>query len=544
MAPHADLIILGGSVVTVDDARPEAEALAVRGGRIAAVGDEADIRALAGPGTEIVDLAGGCLLPGFVEAHSHPISLALSQDGPVRDIRPATVPDADAVLAAIRRAVADAEAADDGTGAYLYGWDGLLQKGLEEPTRDWLDSLSPARPLVILTNSGHAAYANTAALAAAGITRDTPDPAGGHFARDDAGEPTGKAYEGAAIGMLAGPVLKRMADIAGPTLKATLAGLNRVGITTVSDMAFHAARRPFLDALAAGGELTARLRLYEVSDARLASEVPLANGDDMVRQVGIKTWVDGSPWNGNIATSFPYLDTHATRAVLGLPCDHRGGTNYDKDAYRAIAAAYFAQGWQLACHAQGDISIDLVLDVWEELLAAADPDDGRARRLRLEHCGAMTPAQYTRAGRLGITCSLFAAHIRYWGEVLVDDLFGAPAETWVAARSAVDAGVRISLHNDSPVTPADPLGNIATAVTRRTRAGRVLAPEQHLTVDEALRAQTLDAAWQLHADDIIGSLTPGKYADLVILSEDPRRVAPEDIAEIEIRATYLEGRRV
>ncbi|MEU8138767.1 amidohydrolase [Streptodolium elevatio] len=531
----ADVVFLGGSVVTIDDARPQAEALAVRDGRIAAVGDAADVRALVGPGTEVVDLAGGCLLPGFVEAHGHPVSLGFGTDGPIRDIRPTTVRTAEGVMAAIREAVATA---DPEHGAYLFGWDGLLQKGLVEPTRAWLDTLSPDRPLAVITNSAHAVYANSAALRASGITRDTPDPVGAHFVRDADGEPTGKGLEGGALAAIVGSALARRPP--GPdTLRTNLAELNGVGVTTVGELAFHASRRPMIDALRAEGGLTARLRLYEASDPTLSTAVPLLNGDDMVRQVGIKTWADGSPWNGNIATSFPYLDTHATRVVLGLPCSHHGETNYDREAYRAIAEAYFAEGWQLACHAQGDVTTDMVLDVWEELLA--QHPDMTDRRLRLEHCGAMTREQYDRAARLGVTCSLFMAHVRYWGEVLVDDLFGPRGEEWVAARSALGAGVRISLHNDGTVTPPDPLGNVRTAVTRRTESGRVLATHETITVEQALRAQTLDAAWQLHADDVIGSLTPGKYADLVVLSADPRDTAPEAIGDIAVRATYLEG---
>ncbi|WP_436771428.1 amidohydrolase [Yinghuangia sp. YIM S09857] len=534
---EADLVFLGGSVVTVDAARPEAEALAVRDGRITAVGDAHDVRPMVGPRTEVVDLAGGCLLPGFVEAHGHPVSLGFGTGSPLRDIRPTTVRTADGVMAVLREAVA----AEPEHGAYLFGWDGLLQKGLAEPTRAWLDELAPDRPLAVVTNSAHAVYANSEALRRAGITRDTPDPVGAHFVRDAEGEPTGKGLEGGALAAVIGPALARRPS--GPeTLRANLADLNRVGVTTVGELAFHASRRPMLDALRDEGGLTARLRLYEASGAALSTDVPLRNGDDMVRQVGIKTWADGSPWNGNIATSFPYLDTHATRVVLGLPCSHHGGTNYDREAYRAIAEAYFVQGWQLACHTQGDVTTDMVLDVWEELLTRHP--DMTDRRLRLEHCGAMTPQQYGRAARLGVTCSLFMAHVRYWGEVLVDDLFGPRGAEWVAARSALDAGVRISLHNDGTVTPPDPLGNIMTAVTRRTESGRTLAPQEAITVEQALRAQTLDAAWQMHADDVIGSLTPGKYADLVVLSADPRRVAPEEIGGIDVRATYLAGTRV
>ena len=166
-------------------------------------------------------------------------------------------------------------------------------------------------------------------------------------------------------------------------------------------------------------------------------------------------------------------------------------------------------------------------------------------RLRLEHVGAITDEQLKRAHGLGVTCSIFVDQIHYWGDVIVDGLFGPErGNRWMPAGSAVATGMRISLHNDPPVTPEEPLRNISVAVTRKSPSGRVLGPEERLTVEQAIRAQTIDAAWQLFSDDIIGSLEVGKYADLVVLSADPRTVPPEQIAELEVRATFLAGRQV
>ncbi|MFC7448855.1 amidohydrolase [Rhodococcus daqingensis] len=226
--------------------------------------------------------------------------------------------------------------------------------------------------------------------------------------------------------------------------------------------------------------------------------------------------------------------------MIGLGRDHRGEANYTAGQLSAIVDAYFPLGWQMACHVLGDVGVDSILDVYEAALTEHPRAD---HRLRLEHCGAMTAAQFQRAARLGVTCSLLIDHLDYWGDVLVDGLFGEEIGShWMRARSAIDAGVRISLHNDSPVTPVEPLRNISVAATRTSRTGRVLAPEERVTVDEALRAQTIWAAHQLFADDIIGTLTPGKYADLVLLSADPRAVDPAAIADLTVEATYLAGR--
>lgn len=248
--------------------------------------------------------------------------------------------------------------------------------------------------------------------------------------------------------------------------------------------------------------------------------------------MGVKLWADGSPWIGNVATSFPYLDSEATRA-LGLgPC-HHGDMNYEPAELAGLVDAFAASGWQLAVHVHGDVAVDAVLDALERTGTA---------RPRLEHCGAMRPDQFRRAAALGATVSLFVAHLHHWGDVLVDDLFGPElGGRWMAARSALDAGLRISLHNDGTVTPPDPLGSVRTAVTRRTGgSGRVLAPEERITVDEALRAVTADAAWQLGLDDV-GRLEVGAPADLVVLSADPRRVPPDDLAGVEVVATSLAG---
>ncbi|WP_396912632.1 amidohydrolase, partial [Mycolicibacterium sp.] len=311
------------------------------------------------------------------------------------------------------------------------------------------------------------------------------------------------------------------------------------GLTTCSEMAFDPMFRPLLAQL--HDQLTVRLRTYEMSTPALHTDASPAEGDDMVRQVGIKIWVDGSPWVGNIDLTFPYLDTDATRTIGVVPgsCGH---ANYTKEQLAEIVGTFFPKGWQLACHVHGDAGVDTILDVYEEALRAHPRED---HRLRLEHVGAITPEQLRRAHGLGVTCSLFVDHLHYWGDVLVDGLFGPEhGERWMPAGSAVATGMRISLHNDPPVTPEEPLRNISVAVTRTAPSGRVLAPQERLTVEQGIRAQTIDAAWQLFADNVIGSLEVGKYADLVVVSGDPRQTAPESIADLEVKATFLAGRQV
>ena len=262
----------------------------------------------------------------------------------------------------------------------------------------------------------------------------------------------------------------------------------------------------------------------------------------MVKQVGIKIWVDGSPWIGNIDLTFPYLDTAATRTI-GVTPGSCGHANYTREQLTEIVAAYFPLGWQMACHVQGDAGVDTILDVYEQALRDHPRDD---HRLRLEHVGAISDEQLQRAH----APRRDVQHLRR-----PDPLLGRHS-----GRRAVRAGARFAVdacrvgrrHRDADLAAQRSARHARGAAAQhqrrrhphRARAAGCSAPEQRLTVEQAIRAQTLDAAWQLFADDVAGSLEVGKYADLVVLSADPRAVPPEDIADLDVRATYLAGRRV
>ncbi|MEW2358310.1 amidohydrolase [Spirillospora sp. NPDC029432] len=536
-----DLIFTGGPIVTVAPGDPEAEALAVTGGVITAVGRTADVMPLRTRWTRVADLAGRALLPGFVEPHGHPVSVALCLAPPSVDVRPFTVPTAAEVVDRTRAAL---DAAAPGEPLMFYGIDVLLQNGLERPTKDRLDAIAPRNPVVVLSNSGHSAWGNSAMLALAGITRDTPAPPGSEIVLGPDGEPTGEVRETPAVVRMTSPVAEAARSTILDRLRWSYARHAAAGLTTVAELGFNPAFDPALAALAAEPGCPIRVRAYEVGTPENAADPahlapPRPSADAAYARIGMKVWADGTPWHGDIATTFPYLDTDATRR-LGLgPC-HQGGMNHPPERLAELAAAYTRQGWQLACHVHGDVSADAVLDAYER----ARPLAPAGWRPRMEHCGALRPDQFARAASLGVTASLFIQHVYYWGDVLMDDLFGSEhGARWMSARSALDAGLRVSLHNDGQCSPADPIGNIATAVNRRTRiTGRVLAPEQRLTVDEALRAQTIDAAWQLHLDDAVGSLEPGKRADLVVVSGNPRAVPPEALYDLRVEATYYSGR--
>jgi predicted amidohydrolase YtcJ len=486
-----------------------------------------------GPDTRVVELGDRCVLPGFVEAHGHVMAEAVLFDsGYVVDIRAITTKSVDDVLTTIRRGVADGH-------AIMFGWDPMTFPDLPLASQEFLDDLAPDSSLVVIHHSGHVAWFNHEAARVIGIGPHTPDPFGGRYGRDERGAPNGSAYGIGALAVLTGPYSLSRAGLP-PDLTEALARMSAVGLTMVSEMACQPQWRDALLDPAGRTDPSLRLRLYEPTSPELRSAVRPFAGDDLVRQTGIKVWVDGSPWAGTIAASFPYLDSELTRR-LGRGERPRASTNYTWDQLAEVVEAYFPHGWQIAAHAHGDLAIDMILDVYESVLSRYPRPD---HRLRLEHVGAMRSDQFTRAAALGVTASVFMDHVYYWGEILTDELFGPKyGAHWAAAGSAVAAGLRISLHNDPPSTPENPLHNITVATTRRSRSGRVLAPEQCLTMDQAIRAQTLDAAYQLFADDITGSITVGKYADLVVLSADPYTVAPQAISGLDVVATFLAGRQ-
>ena len=521
-----------GNILTLDETTPLAGAVLVDGERITAIGSERELRAMLPEGAAIVELGDRVLMPGLIEPHGHPIESAVLLSENVVDIRPVVMRDPEAVFECIRAAIAS-----QSEGVMANGWDPLLQLGLVDPTLASLDELAGDVPLLILHNSGHSAFFNTAAARLGGISRETADPPGASYGRDAAGNLSGAAHETAAILTVAGPFLARGYADFPRLLAAELQRANAAGVTTLCEMSWNPDQVPLVAAARQSKELTARLRFYEMSHPGGTSTTPRDNGDDIVAQVGIKTWADGSPWVGNIATSFPYL-TNATTAGMGLEPDHRGTANFSQEQLTEISRGYAAQGWQLACHAHGDLAIDSVLNAWEVVIAELHLTD---HRFRLEHVGAITAAQCERAASLGVTVSVFVDHIHYWGDVLVDGLFGEPGKRWADAQSAVAAGIRTTFHNDGTVTPLEPFRNMAVAMTRLSNTGRKLDGAEGVSLDDALRAHTVNAAWQLQAEDQIGSIAVGKYADLIIVDRDPHAVDAETLANTQVHSTYLAG---
>lgn len=540
----ADTILTAGSIITMDDAAPRAEAVAVSAGRIVAVGSLAACRA-ALPDAAVVDTGAAVLMPGFIESHSHPITSGLAAQAPARSIAPWHAPTWDDVLAVFADAHANTPA---GTPLLFNGFDALLHER-PAPTAATLDAVFGERVAVVVDNSGHGAYFTSALIRANGWHTNPPeDPTGASFGRLPGGTALdGQAFELPAVMAVAQPVVNELGGqplLMGMEFYALMA---RAGITSASELTYNTGLKAAYEAIAVMADNPLRISLYHVS-VEEGCELPLDSAvpEELLVKQGIKLWADGSPWIGNVAISFPYLDTPATR--LARIDGSRAGTvamNYSRAQLDAILDAQAPTGLQMSFHVNGDLGFDIVLDAYERALTRHGLL-GTDHRWRVEHVGACRREQFARAARLGVHISMGPFQFYYWGDLLDGQMFDpAVGSEWQAFRDAFDAGVPVAFHNDGAVSPPTPLLNVQTAVTRRTRSGALRGPGQAVTLEEALKAQTVHAAALLKREHLVGSITAGKLADFVELSADPFGADPRTLAEsVQVRGTWLGGRRI
>ncbi len=530
-----DRIFFGGPIVTMDAAVPRAEAVAVTDGRIVAVGSRAEIEALASADTVRTDLKGNTLLPGFVEAHSHPLMSAMAWGDPVVDVRAVHVPTYEAVLEKMRRRIAKAT---PGEVIWFLGLDPQLHAGMKEPSREDLDALAPNHAIVVQTINFHGVFINTKALEAFGIDADYTPPLGGKFVRAADGLPW-KFAETAAW-----QLCNRFYEMCGDERKIRsfnewVLKFVKAGYTTTSEIMIEPGASRMLQSAIKARRNPLRVVGYEGKHLGGEVSVPLNFGDDDFRVIGTKLHGDGSVLLGNVWTTHPYLNNEMTLKGMGLPENSTGHPNLTPEKLYDLVSKYVREGWQMSVHAHGDRTIDMVLDAYEKVIAEVPKISGP---LRIEHCGTMREDQIDRAIRLNVACSYFLPYIYHWGEALRDFLLGEEAAArFVPAGSAIRKGMRASFHCDSPMTWPDALVCLHVAVNRRTLKGAVIGPEQCVTMDQALRAITIDAAYQLQMEDKIGSIAAGKLADFVVLGQDPLACDPERILQVPIIRTIIGG---
>ncbi len=537
-AAARELLFYGGPVTTMADAGV-VDALLVRDGKIVAVGDEAAVRAQASTSAKKINLDGNTLMPGLIEPHSHMIASALL--GAAIDVSGFSHDNRAAVMATLKRELDDWQG---GEWAIAFGWDPVMVDDLEPPNLAELDALSPERPLVILTQMMHDAYANSAALNAAGILEDSPNPPGGEYVRDKDGKLTGTLREVGAIGVILGappPPPEGAADL---LLNLQMGAYARAGYTTVAELGpVGRVDDPVALLKRRLGADGAPIRgfIYGLPPHLKPDQAP-ENKDKNGAVIGVKFWMDGSPYAGGAAFEEPYEDTPLVRDRLHLKAGHRGALNYSSDAFTEAYEAYHKRGYQIAVHVQGERAVDRVLDAAEAALKAYPRAD---HRHRLEHNALITKAQLERAQALGLTTSFFIDHIYFYGHRLPELVGSARTERYMPIRTAREAGHHVSIHGDHPATPIGPFRSFTTAVFRNPRrGGDALGTGERLSRLEALEAMTTGPAWQLGVEDERGSLEVGKSADLVLLSANPLTADDDALRAITALKTWVEGREV
>ena len=528
----ADLVFINGAVHTMDQALSVAEAVAVRDGRILRVGSSADIRALAGPGTRVVDLSGAAVFPGFTDSHTHFLGggFALSSIQ-LRDVRSREE--------FVARIGAKAREMEKDEWILNGDWDHEQFTPVELPRRDWIDAVSPDNPVCVNRLDGHMILANSAALAIAGITRETPVPAGGEIVKDPkTGEPTGILKDAAADLVQSRIPENSMKE----KLRAAEAALRHAaehGVTSVHEMA-NASSFEVYQELARQGRMTARLFVYIPIDdvdiyARLKLQTPF--GNDYLKIGGLKGFMDGSLGSATAYFFEPYTDDPSTSGILAQQMFPEG--IMEKRILEADRA-----GLQVAIHAIGDRAISMLLDIFEKAVAANGPRD---RRWRVEHAQHIRPGDIARFGRLGLIASVQPYHAYDDGRWAERKIGKVRARTTYAFKSLREAGAVLAFGSDWTVAPLDPISGIFAAVTRETADGKNpggWVPDEKISVAEAIRGYTTGAAFAEFAEKEKGSIEAGKLADLTVLDKDLFVLPPDRIRDARVVMTVVGGKVV
>ena len=528
----ADLIITNASVRTMDPQRPRAEALAIAGNRILAVGDSRQIAALAGANTRVIDARGRLVLPGFNDAHLHFLSGGFQLSNV--DLRDAATQDEFA--ARIRRHVATLP-----RGRWMTGgdWDHERWPTNALPTRQLLDPFTPDTPVFVSRLDGHMALANSLALKLAGVTKATKDPAGGLLVRDPkTGEPTG-VLKDAAMALVNKVIPPDTFDEKLAAARAATEHAARLGVTSVQDMSAGSDVGVYQELLHRGELKTRLYALWPLPrwDRLAATGVRAAFGGDMLRTGGLKGFSDGSLGSSTALFFDPYVDAPDTR---GLPGDEM----FPEGAMLKRVLEADRAGLQVVIHAIGDRANHEILSVFE---AVAKTNGPRDRRFRIEHAQHLRAEDIARFGRGEIIASMQPYHCADDGRWAEKRIGPQRAKGTYAFRSLLDSGATLAFGSDWTVAPLDPIQGIAAAVTRRTLDGKHpdgWVPEQKITVEEAVRAFTLGSARAEFTDTAKGSLTPGKLADLVVLSDDLFSIPPTAIEKARVVLTVMDGRIV
>jgi predicted amidohydrolase YtcJ len=530
-ASDADLVVINAKVYTVDERRPKAEAFAVKDGRFIAVGGNADIRALAGKRTKTLDAAGMTVVPGFNDSHNHAPGNELLYEvlvGNPYDVEFVTVA---SIVEKLRKR---AQSTPGNTWVEGYFYDDTKSKDNRALTRQDLDQVSKELPVIVIHRGGHTAFYNTKAFQLAGITKDTPNPAGGTFDRDAAGELSGRVTDNAREVM--DKAAKRMSYSGEEAMQRDRDGLAfiskqfvRFGLTSVC----HESGNLYaLQQVRERGELLHRVS-YEAEGAQLeamiAGGIATGLGDEWIRfGATCEHGADGSFSERTMAMSVPYPDSTT---------GYKGNVTETQEVLNAWCERVHRAGIQMNCHANGDVAIEHVLTAYERALRLVPHANARPK---ITHCTLVNDDLVKRMKNLGAVPALFTSYAYYnpdkfhfYGEQLM--------KRCMAFRTLLDAGVPAAAGSDFDPGPFSPLMGIQGMVTRTGWNGEVWGENQRITVAEALKVNTLNGAYATHEEGVKGSITAGKYADFVVLAEDLHSIDPKKIKDIKIARTVVGG---
>jgi predicted amidohydrolase YtcJ len=539
----SSIIFTGGPILTIDDAMPTAEAVAVRNGVIVAVGSLDAARAAVGRNAQVVNLDGRTLLPGFFDPHGHVSMVGLqaryanllpAPDGQGDDI-PALQGITRDWMSAHEQLVRDTQL------VIGFGYDDSQLKEHRHPTRTELDVISDSVPILFMHQSGHLGVANSAALKAAGITASTPNPDGGAFRREDGSQEPNGFMEETALFTVMGALFTRL------DLQANLEMIREgarfyssFGYTTAQDGRSSTDTCRMMAMLAERGELPIDILSFPdilTSTDVMATPLYRKNYVGKYRIGGVKLTIDGSPQGKTAWLSQPYYIPPE-----GKPASYRGYPAVTEQQVLDAVELAFKNDWQIEVHANGDAAIDLLIGAVRD---ATRRHGAKDRRPVMIHGQTVRMDQLDELKTLGIVPSLFPMHTFYWGDYHRDSVLGPRRAEFISpCASVVRRGMRFTSHHDAPVANPDAMRVLSATVTRRTRSGDILGPDECVPVDIALKAMTLWAAWQHYEDDRKGSLAVGKLADMTILADNPMTIDRDKLAGIKVTSTWKEGQEV
>jgi predicted amidohydrolase YtcJ len=530
--PAADLIITNAKIWTVDQSRPTAQAVAVFGDRITAVGSNQDVDGWQGPNTLVIDAHGKLLLPGFNDAHVHFVSGGKQLDS-------IQLNDATSSQEFARRIRERAKVTAKGEWILGGNWDETKWNPPEMPTKERIDALTPDTPVFVSRYDGHMGLANSVALRLAGITAKTPDPPGGAIVRDAQGTPTG-ALKDAATNYIDKVIPPLSHDQRVKAVQRALRYAASVGVTSVQHMDAGYADIAVYAELLQRGELTARIYaaplITQVEDQAKIG-VRHAFGGPYLRIGALKAFADGSLGSGTAYFYEPFLNQGNNRGLLS---DEMHPISLMRDRYMTADAA----GLQICTHAIGDAGISTILDLYADVVKAHGEAE---RRFRIEHAQHMAAKDFDRFAQLHVIASVQPYHAIDDGRFAESHIGHDRASRTYAFRTFLDHGVRLAFGTDWEVAPLDPVLTVYAAVTRATLDGKNpngWFPEQKLSVAETIEAYTMGSAYAEFQENEKGSITPGKLADMVLLSDDIFSIDPGRIRDTKVLKTFVGGKLV